>query len=72
MRVKVGKKWYDGEKQMIMVELSPHDRYNISHSPKDNTKYACFPDGTPIDKKMSDFMEVPLKILLGQPKGKKK
>jgi hypothetical protein len=71
MRVKVGKKWYDGKKQFIMIELSDFDRKNISAMPRSNKKYAEFPDGTPIDKKMSDFMEVPLKVL-GQPKGEKK
>jgi hypothetical protein len=72
MRVKVNGKWYDGETDMIMVELSAWDRKNIQDMPKSNKKYANFPDGTPLDQAVADFMEVPLKLLLGQPKSKGK
>ena len=70
MRIKVDGKWYAGKDTMIMIELTDKDRRNIENMPQDNHKYAEFPDGTPIDQKMSDFMEVPLDTLLGQPKEK--
>lgn len=69
MRVKVNDVWYDGEKEFIMVELTDYDRKNIEDMPKNNHKYAQFPEGTIIDNHLAKFMEVPLKILKGQPKG---
>jgi hypothetical protein len=72
MRKGIGLAGYDGETDMIMVELSAWDRKNIQDMPKSNKKYANFPDGTPLDQAVADFMEVPLKLLLGQPKSKGK
>lgn len=63
MRIKVNSEWHDGKDEFIMVELSKYDRKNIENMPKSNKKYAQFPDGTPIDEEMADFMEAPLRIL---------
>jgi len=44
MRVKIGNKWYDPEKEPIMVELSEKDKWNIIHMLKSNKYYCVYPD----------------------------
>lgn len=45
MKVKVGDRVYDGEKEPVMVILSDEDKKNIQDMPNANTKYAVAPDG---------------------------
>ena len=44
MKIKVGDKIYDGEKEAIMVILTPEDKKNISDMHPDNIKYCQYPD----------------------------
>jgi hypothetical protein len=43
MKVKVGNKIYDGEKEPIMVILADGDKENISNMHPDATKYCVYP-----------------------------
>jgi len=44
MKVKVGDKIYDAEKEPIMVILSDLDKMYISNMNPDNMRYCCYPD----------------------------
>jgi len=44
MRVKIGDKWFDGNEQPVMVELTDSDKQNIANMLPHCTKYAMFPD----------------------------
>jgi len=44
MKVKVGNKVYDGEKEFVMVILDDIDKKNIEEMPEDLTKYCQFPN----------------------------
>ena len=44
MKVKVGNKIYDGEKEPVMVMLSPGERKQITEMASDATKYCVYPD----------------------------
>ena len=43
MKVKIGNKIYDGEKEPIMVILNKAEREQIKNMPPDNTKYCMYP-----------------------------
>jgi len=45
MKVKVGDKIYDGEKEPIMIILTDKDKENIALMLDDCTKYCQYPDG---------------------------
>lgn len=47
MKVKIGSKIYDAEKEPIMIILSNSDKENIRHMGASMTKYISFPEGTP-------------------------
>ena len=49
MKIKVGNKIYDGEKEPVMVILSVADKENIKNMPEDNFKYCCYPDDMEAD-----------------------
>ena len=49
MKVKVGNKIYDGDKEPVMVILSDLDKKNISNMSFIANKYASFPDDYPTD-----------------------
>lgn len=56
MKVKIGNKIYDAEKEPIMIILDDNDKILLGNMPKDNYKYCCFPEN--IDsKKVIKFME---------------
>jgi hypothetical protein len=57
MKVKVGDKVYDSEKEPIMVILSESDKKNISNMLSDATKYCSFPDGMSLEY-VKEFMKV--------------
>lgn len=44
MKVKVGNKIYDGEKEPVMVILSKGEKEHIANMDPDNTKYCVYPD----------------------------
>ena len=44
MKVKVGDRIYDGDKESVMVILTQNDRRNIANMSPGNTKYCCFPN----------------------------
>jgi hypothetical protein len=52
MKVKVGNKVYDGEKEPIMVILTPSDKENIANMRVEDTKYCFYPG---INLKMKIF-----------------
>ena len=56
MKIKVGNKIYDGEKEPVMVILSKEDKYNINHMLKTATKYCSYPEGYDSDK-IREWME---------------
>ncbi len=56
MKVKVGDIIYDDFEEPIMVILTDFDKANILSMPKDNTKYASFPDNWKIED-AEDWME---------------
>ena len=43
MKVKVGKKVYDGEKEPVMVILTEQDKENIANMLPDAKKYCVYP-----------------------------
>jgi hypothetical protein len=57
MKVKIGEKIYDSEKEPIMVILSESDKENISNMLPEATKYCSFPDGM-IVKSIREFMKI--------------
>ena len=44
MKVKIGDKMYDREKEPIMIVLSQYDKDNIANMLPHCTKYCSFPD----------------------------
>ncbi len=44
MKIKVGDKVYDGEKEPVMIILSERDKDNITSMDEYNTKYCCYPE----------------------------
>ena len=44
MKVKIGNKIYDGEKEPVMIILSPKEKQEIANMPKSATKYCSYPD----------------------------
>jgi hypothetical protein len=46
MKVKVGNKVYDSNREPIMLVLSEDDKKNIKGMTKDSTKFCAFPAGT--------------------------
>jgi len=47
MKVKIGTKIYNGEKEMITVILNKYDKENIKNMAAKATKYCEYPDNTP-------------------------
>ncbi len=57
MRVKIGNKMFDSEKEPIMVILSKKDKENICNMRQEDTKYCGYPKGaseTAIEKFMKE------------------
>jgi len=46
MRIKINDTWYDPNKDVIMVELTPEDKSNITNMAPEATKYCAYPAGT--------------------------
>jgi len=44
MKIKVGDKIYDGDKEPVMIILSEADKKNISQMSPTATKYCSYPD----------------------------
>jgi len=44
MKVKVGSKVFDGDKEPVMVMFTATDKRNIARMPFDSTKYCVYPD----------------------------
>jgi hypothetical protein len=57
MKVKVGDKIWDGAEQLVMIILSPSDKWNISNMLPDCTRYCQGPEET-TEKEFQEFMEV--------------
>ena len=57
MKVKIGEKIYDSEKEPIMVILSESDKENISNMSPEATKYCSFPDGMSVEY-VKEFMKI--------------
>ena len=55
MKVKVGDKIYDGEKEPIMIILTDADKRNIASMHDDCAKYCQYPDGM-WDDEIDEFM----------------
>lgn len=58
MKVKIGDKIYDGDKEPVMVVLTDKDKTNIANMEPWATKYAQFPDSFP-DEEIKEFMHLP-------------
>jgi hypothetical protein len=56
MKVKIGEKIYDSEKEPIMVILSDADKKNIHNMLPTATKYCSFPDEIPLED-VKEFMK---------------
>lgn len=46
MRVKIGNKWHDSEKEPIVIELTDEDKRNIENMHPLMDKYCSYPNGT--------------------------
>jgi len=57
MIVKIGSKFYDSNKQPIMVILTDEDKENISEMSSEATKYCCYPDGFN-QKQIEQWMDI--------------
>jgi hypothetical protein len=62
MKVKIGNKIYDGEKEPVMVILTDYDKENISQMIKKAHKYAQFPSNM-TEEEMKKFMGIKRKNL---------
>ncbi len=56
MKVKVGDKIFDGNKEPVMIIISNEDKRNIKKMNKSCNKYCSFPDGYDLDE-INDWME---------------
>ena len=56
MKIKVGNKMYDAEKEPIMIILSKSDKENITNMLSTCTKYCCCPSKYTY-KQIEDFMK---------------
>ena len=56
MKVKVGNKIYDGEKEIIMVILTDKDKENIANMHPKATKYCQYPKDIVSKDEASDWM----------------
>ena len=43
MRIKVNDRWYDGDKQLVMVVLTESDKENIRDMSPEATRYCQYP-----------------------------
>jgi len=50
MKIKIGNKIYDGEKEPVMVILTKQDKINIQNMLPHCTKYSMYPDTFSIDE----------------------
>ena len=50
MKIKIGNKIYDGEKEPVMVILTDQDKKNIFDMLPHCTKYSVYPDSYSIDE----------------------
>ncbi len=57
MKVKVGNKIYDGNKEPVMVILEGQDKENIKNMLPEATKYCMFPDDIPKEE-IEEWMEI--------------
>lgn len=70
MKVKVGNKIYDGEREPVMVILTEADKKNIANMRPDATKYCQFPDevcANSVSKWMDQVPKPRRKIIGGDP-----
>lgn len=44
MKVKIGEKFYDSDKEPIMIILGDDDKHNIENMLEDCSKYLSYPD----------------------------
>jgi hypothetical protein len=58
MKVKIGDKVYDPEKQPIMIILSEKDKENIANMSETATKYCCFPNKGYTEEEINEFMNI--------------
>lgn len=56
MKIKAGNKTYDGEKEPVMVILSPGEREQIENMAPEATKYCVYPDDEELTK--DDFKKI--------------
>lgn len=56
MKVKIGDKIYDGDKEPVMVILNDDDKYNISNMCEDCCKYLSYPENMS-ERDAEKFME---------------
>ena len=45
MKVKIANKFYDSNKQPIMIIFTKEDKENIANMDIDHTKYCAYPEG---------------------------
>jgi len=57
MKVKVGEKIYDGEKEPVMVILTEQDKENIKNMVPEATKYCMYPNTFSVDE-IKEFMKL--------------
>lgn len=57
MKVKIGDKIFDSEKEPIMIILNEGDKINISSMHEDATKYCTFPENWDLDL-IKEFMKI--------------
>lgn len=58
MKVKIGNSVFDGEKQPVMVILSPEDKENIANMSPEASKYASYPEDSD-PRKIENWMSLP-------------
>jgi hypothetical protein len=58
MRIKVRDQWYDGNEEIVMIELTDDDKRNINSMHPDCTKYAQWPGDSMTEDQVNEFMEI--------------
>lgn len=58
MKVKVGNKIFDGNKEPVMVILSDEDKQNIANMAPKANKYLCYPENGMTEEEAKEFMKV--------------
>jgi len=67
VKVKIGDKIYDGNKEPVMIILEGNDKKNIANMLPECTKYLCYPkESFKTDEEAYEWMEIEDSVHTGE------